>query len=78
MIWSHPLWARDLESVARNLTTKTNKLVILVVPAGFALAALLMSVGNPKGNQVATSALMASILVLSAGSIFSWLQGVVA
>lgn len=77
MMLTHPLWARDLEGIASNMTNRTNKLIMKLVPLGFAIAAGFMAVGNPRGNQIATGALMASILVLGAGSIFGWLQGVV-
>jgi hypothetical protein len=77
MMMSHPLWARDLESIATSMTSRSNKLIMKIVPIGFAIAAAFMAVGNPRGNQIATGALTASILVLGAGSIFGWLQGVV-
>jgi len=32
---SHPVLARDLESIASNLTTRTNKIAMLLVPIGF-------------------------------------------
>lgn len=75
-IMSNPAVARDLESIANNLSTKSSKLAGLLVPAGFALAGAFMVFGSPKGAQFLSSTLMAGIVILGGSSIFSWLKGI--
>lgn len=76
-VMSHPVMARDLESIASNLSSKTSKLAGLLVPAGFALAGGFMIFGSPKGAQFLSSTIMAGVVVLGGASIFSWLKGIV-
>ena len=74
---SNPAVARDLESIATNLSTKTNKLAMLVVPIGFAFSALFMIIGSPRGAIFMSSTLLAAIITLGGSSVFSWLKGIV-
>lgn len=75
---SNPAIARDLESIATNLTSQSNKLVLAIIPMGFILAAAFMAFGSPKGPQILSNTLMASVLGIGAVSIFGWFKGVVA
>jgi cytochrome bd-type quinol oxidase subunit 2 len=77
MVMSHPTMARDLESIANNLSTKTNTIATFLVPFGFAISAILMAVGHPRGAQFMSTTLMAALITLGGGSLFSWLKGVV-
>ncbi len=77
MFMSHPAIARDLESIATNLTTKTNKLATLVIPIGFAFSAFFMVIGSPKGATFMSMTFLAAIVSLGSGSIFNWLKGIV-
>lgn len=74
---SHPVMARDLESIATNLTSKTNKLASLLVPIGFAISGMFMIFGNPRGTQMMSMTLMAGVVVLGGSSAFSWLKSIV-
>lgn len=74
---SHPAVARDLESIASNLTTKTSSLVGKMVPIGFAIAGAFMIFGSPKGATFISGTLMAAFLALGATSIFSWIKNIV-
>ena len=74
---SHPAVARDLESIATNLTTKTHKIAGIIIPIGFAIAGAFMAFGSPKGAQYISSTLIAAVVVLGGNSIFSWLKGIV-
>jgi hypothetical protein len=76
-VMSHPVLARDLESIANNLTTKTSKIAGMLVPIGFAIAAAFMAFGSPRGAQYMSSTLLAAVVVLGGGSIFNWLKGIV-
>ncbi len=77
MVMSNPIIARDLESIATNLSTKTNKLAMLVVPIGFAFSAFFMIIGSPRGPIFMSSTLLAAIITLGGGSVFGWLKGIV-
>ena len=76
-VMSNPAVARDLESIATNLSTKTNKLAILVIPIGFAFSAFFMIIGSPRGAIFMSSTLLAAIISLGGSSVFSWLKGIV-
>ena len=77
MVMSHPIFARDLESIANNLSTKTNTIATFLVPLGFAISAIFMVIGHPRGAQFMSTTLMAALITLGGGSLFSWLKGVV-
>jgi hypothetical protein len=77
LVMSNPAVARDLESIATNLSTKTNKLAMLVVPIGFAFSAFFMIIGSPRGPIFMSSTLLAAIITLGGGSVFGWLKGIV-
>lgn len=77
MVMSHPVMARDLESIANNLSTKTNTIATFLVPLGFAISAIFMVIGHPRGAQFMSTTLMAALITLGGGSLFSWLKGVV-
>lgn len=74
---SHPVFGRDLESIANNLTTKTSKLASSLVPIGFAIAAAFMAFGSPKGSQYVSTTLLAAVVSLGGGAIYNWLKGIV-
>jgi hypothetical protein len=74
---SHPLLARDLESIATNLSTKTGNIANLLVPLGFAISAIFMIVGHPRGAQFMSTTLMAALISLGGTSVFNWLKSVV-
>lgn len=74
---SNPAVARDLESIATNLSTKTANLANLLVPLGFAISAIFMIVGHPRGAQFMSTTLMAALISLGGSSVFSWLKNVV-
>lgn len=74
---SHPVMARDLESVASNLTNRTFKLALLVVPIGFAISSIFMAVGNPRGGQLMGMTLMAGVAAIGGTSVFNWLKNIV-
>jgi hypothetical protein len=76
-VMSNPAVSRDLESIATNLSTKTNKLAMLVVPIGFAFSAFFMIIGSPRGAIFMSSTLLAAIITLGGTSVFSWLKGIV-
>lgn len=76
-VMSHPAIARDLESIANNLTTKTSKIAGSLIPIGFAIAGAFMVFGSPRGSQYISSTLLAAVVVLGGGSIFNWLKGIV-
>ena len=77
LVMSHPVMARDLESIATNLTSKTNKLASLLVPIGFAISGMFMLFGNPRGTQMMSMTLMAGVVILGGSSAFSWLKNIV-
>lgn len=77
MIMSNPLIARDLESIATNLTSKTSKIASSLVPIGFAIAAAFMAFGSPKGSQYVSTTLLAAVVSLGGGAIYNWLKGIV-
>lgn len=74
---SHPVLARDLESIASNLTTRTNKIAMLLVPIGFAISGIFMVVGNPRGSQLMGMTIMGAIVTLGGTSAFNWLKNIV-
>jgi len=74
---SNPAVARDLESIASNLSTKTGTLANLLVPLGFAISAIFMIVGHPRGAQFMSTTLMAALISLGGSSVFNWLKSVV-
>lgn len=76
-LMSHPVMARDLESIATNLSSKTGTLANLLVPLGFAISAIFMIVGHPRGAQFMSTTLMAALISLGGASVFNWLKGVV-
>jgi hypothetical protein len=76
-LMSNPAVARDLESIASNLSTKTGAIANLLVPLGFAISAIFMIVGHPRGAQFMSTTLMAALISLGGSSVFSWLKGVV-
>jgi hypothetical protein len=76
-VMSHPVVARDLESIANNLTSKTSKIAGSLVPIGFAIAAAFMAFGSPRGAQYMSSTLLAAVVGLGGSSIFTWLKGIV-
>jgi hypothetical protein len=76
-LMSNPAVARDLESIATNLSTKTNKLAMLIVPIGFAFSALFMIIGSPRGAIFMSSTLLAAIISLGGASVFNWLKAIV-
>lgn len=76
-VMSRPAFCRDLESIASNLSTKTGNLANILVPVGFAISAIFMAVGHPKGAQMMSTTLMAALISLGGTSIFNWLKGVV-
>ena len=77
MLMSNPIIARDLESIATNLSTKTNKLAGLVIPIGFAFSAFFMIIGSPRGATFMSTTLLAALITLGGNSVFSWLKGIV-
>lgn len=74
---SNPSVARDLESIATNLSTKTGNIANLLVPLGFAISAIFMIVGHPRGAQFMSTTLMAALISLGGSSVFNWLKSVV-
>ena len=74
---SYPVFSRDLESIASNLSAKTSVIANLLVPLGFAISAIFMIVGHPRGAQFMSSTVMAAIISLGGTSLFYWLKGVV-
>ena len=76
-LMSNPARARDLESIATNLSTKTGTLANLLVPLGFAISAIFMIVGHPRGAQFMSTTLMAALISLGGSSVFNWLKSVV-
>lgn len=74
---SNPSFARDLESIATNLSTKTGNIANLLVPLGFAISAIFMIVGHPRGAQFMSTTLMAALISLGGSSVFNWLKSVV-
>lgn len=77
LMMSNPAVARDLESIATNLSTKTGNLANLLVPLGFAISAIFMIVGHPRGAQFMSTTLMAALISLGGSSVFNWLKNVV-
>jgi hypothetical protein len=77
LMMSNPVVARDLESIATNLSTKTGNLANLLVPLGFAISAIFMIVGHPRGAQFMSTTLMAALISLGGSSVFNWLKNVV-
>lgn len=73
---SHPLLARDLESIATNLTSKTNRLAMVVGPIGFAIGSIFMFFGNPRGTQIMGFTLIGAVSVLGGSSVFNWLRNI--
>ncbi|MGZ3789730.1 MAG: hypothetical protein ACXVLQ_14470 [Bacteriovorax sp.] len=76
-VMSNPAVARDLESIATNLSTKTGAIANLLVPLGFAISAIFMIVGHPRGAQFMSTTLMAALISLGGSSVFNWLKNVV-
>lgn len=76
-LMSNPAVARDLESIASNLSSKTGAIANLLVPLGFAISAIFMIVGHPRGAQFMSTTLMAALISLGGSSVFNWLKGVV-
>ena len=74
---SYPVFSRDLESIASNLSAKTSVIANLLVPLGFAISAIFMIVGHPRGAQFMSTTVMAAIISLGGTSLFNWLKGVV-
>lgn len=74
---SYPVFSRDLESIATNLSAKTSVIANLLVPLGFAISAIFMIVGHPRGAQFMSTTVMAAIVSLGGTSLFNWLKGVV-
>lgn len=64
-VMSNPAVARDLESIATNLSTKTGNLANLLVPLGFAISAIFMIVGHPRGAQFMSTTLMAALILIA-------------
>ncbi len=77
LVMSNPAVARDLESIATNLSTKTGNLANLLVPLGFAISAIFMIVGHPRGAQFMSTTIMAALISLGGSSLFNWLKNVV-
>lgn len=77
LLMSYPIYARDLESIASNLSAKTSVIAHLLVPLGFAISAIFMLVGHPRGAQFMSTTVMAAIVSLGGTSLFNWLKGVV-
>jgi hypothetical protein len=76
ILMTHPVMARDLESIATNLTTKTNKLAGIIAPIGFAIAGIFMFFGNPRGSQLMGLTLVGGLSVLGGSAIFNWLKNI--
>lgn len=76
-IMSRPVFARDLESIASNLSSKTGNIANLLIPLGFAISAIFMVVGHPRGAQLMSTTVMAALISLGGTSIFNWLKSVV-
>lgn len=74
---SHPAIARDLESIATNLTSKTSRLAMAIIPIGFAIAGMFMALGHPRGSSFMSMTLMAAIVTLGGSATFSWLKTIV-
>lgn len=77
LVMSNPAVARDLESIATNLSSKTGTLANLLVPLGFAISAIFMIVGHPRGAQFMSTTLMAALISLGGSAVFNWLKSVV-
>lgn len=77
LFMSHPVVARDLESIATNLSSRTNKLALALVPIGFAISGIFMVVGNPRGSQLMGMTLMGALVTLGGTSAFGWLKNIV-
>lgn len=77
LFMSHPALARDLESIASNLTNRTNRIAMLLVPIGFAISGIFMVVGNPRGSQLMGMTIMGAIVTLGGTSAFNWLKSIV-
>jgi hypothetical protein len=77
LFMSHPVIARDLESIATNLSNRTNKLALALVPIGFAISGIFMVVGNPRGSQLMGMTLMGALVTLGGTSAFNWLKNIV-
>ena len=75
-IMSNPVIARDLESIASNLTSKTSKVAIMILPIGFLISGIYMLFGSPKGAQIASGAIIATFLTLGSTSIINWFKGI--
>lgn len=76
-LMSRPALARDLESAAANLSSKTSNLAIILIPFGFAVSALFMLAGNPRGAQLMATTFMAGIITVASTGVVSWIKGVV-
>lgn len=74
---SYPIFARDLESIASNLSTKTSVIAHLLIPFGFSISAIFMIVGHPRGAQLMSATLMAALISLGSQSFVNWFKGVV-
>lgn len=77
LFMSHPAIARDLESIATNLTSKTSRLAMAIIPIGFAIAGMFMALGHPRGSSFMSMTLMAAIVTLGGSATFSWLKTIV-
>ena len=76
-LMSHPVVARDLESIATNLTSRSSKVAMIIVPFGFTLAGVFMLFGSPKGAMFASGTGLAAFLILGGESIVNWMKGIV-
>ena len=76
-VMSNPAIARDLESIATNLTSKTSKVAFSILPIGFLISAIFMVFGSPKGVQIASGTVLASFFAIGAVSIVNWFKGIV-
>ena len=72
-----PAYARDLESAASSLSTRTSKLGLLLAPLGFSLAAIFMIFGHQKGATLLSLSIVAVIALAGGNSAVHWLSSIV-
>ncbi len=72
-----PAFARDLESAASSLSTRTSKLGLLLAPLGFSLAAIFMIFGHQKGATLLSLSIVAVIALAGGNSAVHWLSSIV-
>ena len=72
-----PTYARDLESAASSLSTRTSKLGLLLAPLGFSLAAIFMIFGHQKGATLLSLSIVAVIALAGGNSAVHWLSSIV-